>query len=359
MRVINFSAGPSALPLCVLQKAQDEFLSFKGKGFSIMEISHRSAVFDEVYQDTIARIRHLYALSDDYEVLFMQGGASLQFALAPMNLSCGKKIEYADTGVWTQKAIKEAKIQAKNYAVVASSEQDAYSYIPDVSFSDDAAYGYICSNNTIYGTQYRALPASAAPLIIDASSDVLSYPIDFSGSNVGLLFAGAQKNAGISGVTLVIIRKDMLARVPQNLPTMLRYDTYANNQSMFNTPPTFAIYMLNLICEWIQSIGTLDDMRERNSKKASEIYKAIDNSGGFYKGYARQDSRSNMNVSFNIAANSALEPVFVEEASKAGMLGLKGHKHIGGIRASIYNAIELSEVDTLTQFMREFARKHG
>ncbi|BCX78827.1 3-phosphoserine/phosphohydroxythreonine transaminase [Campylobacter sp. 19-13652] len=359
MRVINFSAGPSALPLCVLQKAESEFLSFKGKGFSIMEISHRSAVFDEVYKSTVDSIKRLYALSDEYEVLFMQGGASLQFALAPMNLSQDKRVEYADTGVWTQKAIKEVKIQGKECVIVASSEQEAYSYIPEVSFSDDAAYGYICSNNTIYGTQYRTLPASKTPLVIDASSDVLSYPIDFSGSNVGVLFAGAQKNAGISGVTLVIIRKDMLERVPQNLPTMLRYDTYANNQSMFNTPPTFAIYMLGLICEWIEGLGGLEAVKERNAKKAFEIYNAIDTSGGFYKGHAKENSRSNMNVSFNIVANPALEPVFVEEASRAGMLGLKGHKHIGGIRASIYNAITPSEVETLTKFMREFVRKHG
>lgn len=359
MRVINFSAGPSALPLSVLQKAQNELLSFNNNGFSIMEISHRSSFFDEVYKNTVSSIRRLYGLSDEYEVLFMQGGASLQFALAPMNLSQDKKIEYADTGVWTQKAIKEAKIQAKDCEIVASSADLAYSYIPDVNFSDDAAYGYICSNNTIYGTQYKTLPNSKAPLIIDASSDVLSYPINFSGKNIGLLFAGAQKNAGISGVTLAIIRKDMLERIPDGIPTMLRYDTYVNNDSMFNTPPTFAIYILGLVCEWIEGVGGLESMKQRNSQKAYEIYSAIDNSGGFYKGHARDDSRSNMNVSFNIAANSALEPVFIEEASKAGMIGLKGHKHIGGIRASIYNAIEPSEVKVLVEFMREFARKHG
>lgn len=358
MRVINFSAGPSALPFEVLKKANDEFLSYQGKGFSIMEISHRSAVFDEVYQSTVARIKQLYALNDDYEVLFIQGGASLQFALVPMNLATSKA-EYADTGVWSKKAIKEASIQGIDFSIVASSEADNYSYIPEVSFSDSASYGYICSNNTIYGTQYQQLPLSKAPLVIDASSDVLSRPIDFAGSNIGLLFAGAQKNAGMSGVTLAIIRRDLLNKSKPNTPTMLRYDTYANNQSMFNTPPTFAIYMLNLICEWIQNLGGLEAVKQRNAKKAAMLYEMIDNSGGFYVGHARKDSRSVMNVSFNIAPNKELEPIFVAEAANAGMLGLKGHKHLGGIRASIYNAIEPSEVEKLVEFMADFKKKHS
>lgn len=359
-RVINFSAGPSMLPLEVLKQAQDEFVDYQGMGFGIMEISHRSKVFDDVYHNTIDSIRKLYSLNDDYEVLFFQGGASLQFAMIPMNLILpNKPAEYANTGVWTQKAIKEAKIQNANYKIIASSEDSGFNHIPQVHFSDEASYGYICSNNTIYGTQYQKLPVSKAPLIIDASSDVLSKPIDFVASNIGFLYAGAQKNAGIAGVALGIIRRDLLQRSIQSVPTMLKYSTYANNDSMFNTPPTFSIYILGLVARWLDSLGGLEAVNKRNNAKAKLIYDAIDSSSGFYVGYADKNSRSIMNISFNIAGNPSLEPIFVEEAAKEGMIGLKGHKHIGGIRASIYNAVDLKQVQMLVDFMQEFARKHG
>lgn len=357
-RVINFSAGPSALPLEVLQQAKNEFMDYQGRGFGIMEISHRSSFFDEVYNEVVADVKQLYALDDEYEVLLIQGGASLGFAMVGLNYGHLGRALYADTGVWTQKAIKEAGILGLDYEVVASSKDSNYDYIPEFSFSD-GAYGYICSNNTIYGTQYHALPASLAPLIIDASSDVLSKPIDFKGSNIGLLFAGAQKNAGIAGVCLNIIKKELLEKAAKNLPTMLSYETYAKNQSMFNTPPTFAIYMLGLVLKWIKKLGGLSAIKARNEQKAELLYSAIDESEGFYKGHAKAKSRSLMNVSFNIPASKDLELKFWQEAAERGMLGLKGHKHIGGIRASIYNAIELSEVQKLAQYMKEFASKNA
>lgn len=357
-RKINFSAGPSALPLSVLQTAQNELTSYQNKGFSIMEISHRSKVFEEVHFGAMEKIRSLYGIGDEYEILFLQGGASLQFAMVPMNLAGKNAAEYVDTGVWTTKAIKEAKIQGINHKVIASSKDSNYDRIPkDINFSDDAAYAYICTNNTIYGTQYKALPKTKAPLVIDASSDFFSYKMDFS--NIGILYGGAQKNAGPSGVTIVIIRKDLLDRVSENVPTMLRYKTHTEAKSLFNTPPTFGIYLLNLTLGWIEAQGGLDAIRAVNEQKAALLYDAIDNSGGFYKGHAIKEDRSLMNVSYNIAANAELEPVFVAEAEKAGMIGLKGHRHLGGIRASIYNALSLENVKTLVCFMDEFKRKFG
>ncbi|WP_348518844.1 phosphoserine transaminase [Campylobacter sp. CCS1377] len=358
MRKINFSAGPSTLPLEILQKAQNELVDYEGKGYSIMEISHRTKIFEEVHFGAMQKAKELYGLGDDYEVLFLQGGASLQFAMIPMNLNLGGVCEYANTGIWTKKAIKEAQILGIDVKVVASSEDKNFSYIPEVKFSDNADYAYICSNNTIYGTQYKEYPKTKAPLIVDASSDFFSRKVDFS--NIAIFYGGVQKNAGISGLSCVFIRKDMLERSQsKNIPSMLKFSVHAENQSLFNTPPTFAIYMFNLEMAWLLNQGGLDKINEKNTQKAKLLYDTIDSSEGFYKGHAKSDSRSLMNVSFNISKSSDLESIFVKEAEEAGMIGLKGHRLLGGIRASIYNAITLDQVKTLCEFMKEFAKKHA
>ncbi|MCD8213481.1 MAG: phosphoserine transaminase [Campylobacter sp.] len=357
-RKINFSAGPSALPLSVLQHAQNELTDYQGKGFSIMEISHRSKIFEEVHFGAMDKIRTLYGIGNEYEILFLQGGAHLQFSMIPMNLYQGGKAQYANTGVWTNKAIKEAQILGIKPDVVASSESDKFAYIPQINFSDDADYAYICSNNTIYGTQYKSLPKTKSPLVIDASSDFFSRPLDFSG--IGLLYGGAQKNAGPSGVTVVIIRKDLIERVSNpNVPMFLRYKTHAEAKSLYNTPPTFGIYLLSLTMKWLLDQGGLSKIQAKNAAKSAMIYETIDGSNGFYKAHARTDSRSDMNVSFNVAVNAELEPVFVAQAESEGMLGLKGHRHLGGIRASIYNAVSEQDVKILVEFMKEFMKKHG
>ncbi|QCD43997.1 phosphoserine transaminase [Campylobacter mucosalis] len=358
MRMINFSAGPTGLPLSVLEHAKAEFTNYKGEGYSIMEISHRSKTYEDVHFGAMDKIRKLYGIGDEYEILFLQGGAHLQFAMIPLNLYQGGVIEYANTGVWTDKAIKEARTMGLEPSVVASSENSAFDHIPQINFSDSADYAYICSNNTIYGTQYKSLPKTKAPLVVDASSDFFSKPLDFS--NIGVLYGGAQKNAGPSGVTIVIIRKDLLERDPMpHTPTFLRFKTHADAKSLYNTPPTFAIYLLNLTMQWVLDQGGLNAIKEINSKKAQILYDAIDGSGGFYKGHAQKEHRSVMNVSFNVAKNSELEPIFVAQALKNNMLGLKGHRLLGGIRASIYNAVSVGDCEALADFMKEFARKNG
>lgn len=358
MRKINFSAGPSTLPESVLKQAQEELFDYQGKGFSIMEISHRTKIFEEVHFSAMQKAKELYGLDDNYEVLFLQGGASLQFAMIPMNFNNGGVCEYAHTGIWTKKAIKEAQILGVNVKIVASSEESKFSFIPEVKFSENADYSYICSNNTIYGTQFKQYPKSKAPLIIDASSDFFSRKVDFS--DIAVFYGGVQKNAGISGLACVIIRKDMIEKSKaKNIPSMLKYAIHSENHSLFNTPPSFAIYMFNLEMQWLLSQGGLDVIDEKNKAKAKLVYECIDSSNGFYKGHSEANSRSLMNVSFNIAENADLEPVFVEEAQKAGMIGLKGHRLLGGIRASLYNAITLKQCEILVDFMKEFAKKHG
>ncbi|CZE45890.1 phosphoserine transaminase [Campylobacter geochelonis] len=356
-RVINFSAGPSSIPLEVLQTAQAEFLDYKGCGCSIIEISHRTPIFEEVLFSARDKVKSLYGFGDEYDVLFLQGGATLQFAQVPMNLYNGGVAQYVNTGVWTTKAIKDAKILGINYEVVASSEETKFDRIPkDIKFSDDADYLYICSNNTIYGTQYKEYPKCKCPLVVDSSSDLFAREIDIS--NIGLFYGGIQKNGGPAGVTLVVVRKDLLDRVGANVPSILRYKTQAEADSMSNTPNTFGIYMLNLTLDWVIKQGGLASINEKNEKKAHLLYSYIDGSNGFYKGHAQDDSRSLMNVSFNILSKE-LEMKFVKEASEAGMIGLKGHRHLGGIRASLYNAITYENVETLVDFMKEFARKNG
>lgn len=357
MRKINFSAGPSTLPVELLKEVQEELLDYQGKGYSIMEISHRTKVFEEVHFEAMRKAKELYGLNDDYEVLFLQGGASLQFAMIPMNLSLGGVCEYANTGVWTKKAIKEAQILNTKVKIVASSEEENFSFIPQVNFDDTCDYAYICSNNTIYGTQYKHYPKTKAPLIVDASSDFFSKAVDFS--NIALFYGGVQKNAGVAGLAAVFIRKDMLERSKaKNIPSMLKYATHAENDSLFNTPPSFAIYIFHKQMQWLTRLGGLDKINAINEQKAALLYECIDASGGFYKGHAKKEDRSLMNVSFKIAQEE-LESIFVKKAEEANMIGLKGHRILGGIRASIYNAISLEQVQILCDFMREFQKKQG
>ncbi|MDD3324335.1 MAG: phosphoserine transaminase [Sulfurospirillaceae bacterium] len=357
-RAINFGAGPSAIPLDVLREAQEQFLDFNGSGLSIMEASHRSKLYEDVHNGAIALMRELYAIPEDYDVLFLQGGASLQFAMIPMNLSLGGKIQFADTGVWSSKAIKEAKIQGLNVEIVASSKESTYDHIPEnIVFDDDADYAYITSNNTIYGTQYKNYPSTKAPLVVDASSDIFSYPIDWS--KVDMMFAGAQKNAGPSGLTIVIIKKSLQSRVKESVPTMLRYSTYSAENSLYNTPPTFGIYMLGLTMKWIKKQGGIKAVQANNEKKAKLLYDAIDNSNGFYVGHSQKSSRSMMNVSFNIKdKNAELEGKLIKLSTQRDMIGLKGHRSVGGLRASIYNAMSIEGVQALVDLMQEFANEN-
>ncbi len=358
-RVYNFGAGPATMPLEVLEEAQKNLVDFHGEGLSIMEASHRSKMYDEVHTQALSLIRELYKVPDDYDILLLQGGASTQFAMVPMNLSLGGKAEYADTGSWSSKAIKEAKIQNLDLSVVASSKDTNYDRIPsEINFSDDADFAYITSNNTIYGTQYKTFPTTKAPLVIDASSDIFSYPVDWS--KIGIIFAGAQKNAGPSGVTIVIVKKELQDRVKDSVPTMLRYKTHAEKNSLYNTPPTFGIYMLSLMMKWIKNRGGIEAIAKQNEQKAAILYDLIDNSNGFYRAHAQKDSRSLMNVSFNIKDKDAdLEAELVELATKNGMIGLKGHRSIGGLRASIYNAMSIEGVQALADLMEDFAAKNA
>jgi phosphoserine aminotransferase len=358
-RIYNFNAGPAALPLPVLEEIQGEFLNFRGSGMSITEVSHRSKWFDEVIEDAVTRVRRLMKLPEGFHVVFLQGGASLQFCMIPMNLLPeGRSADYVDTGTWATKAIKEAQIQGKTVKVVASSEDKKFSYIPkNIAFSKDAAYVHFTSNNTIKGTQWASFPdTGGSPLISDMSSDIMSKPFD--PIPFGLIYAGAQKNLGPAGATLVIIRQDMLERVPDNLPTMLKYTTFVEKNSMFNTPPCFAIYTIQLVLKWLEeTIGGLHNMEKLNQQKAALLYQAIDKTG-FYAGTAEKESRSLMNVTFRLPTED-LEKVFVQKALENGMGGLKGHRSVGGCRASIYNATPLEAVKALVDFMEEFASRHG
>lgn len=357
-RAINFGAGPSAIPLEVLKEAQEQFIDFHGAGLSIMEASHRSKLYEDIHNHAISLMRELYAIPSDYDVLFLQGGASLQFAMVPMNLNLGGKIQFVDTGVWASKAIKEAKIQGLNVEVVASSKESTYNHIPEnIVFDDSADYAYITSNNTIFGTQYREFPSTKAPLVVDASSDIFSYPVDWT--KVDLLFAGAQKNAGPAGVTIVIIKKSLVERVSEKVPTMLRYKTHADENSLFNTPPTFGIYLLDLTLRWIEKQGGIKAVQANNEKKAKLLYDAIDNSNGFYVGHAQKSSRSLMNVAFNIKdKNAELESKLVKLTEANKMIGLKGHRSVGGLRASIYNAMTVEGVQALVDLMEKFANEN-
>jgi phosphoserine aminotransferase len=358
-RIHNFNPGPAALPLQVLEEVREGFLNFRDSGMSIAEISHRSAVFEDVLNDAVARIKRLLKLPDNFKSLFLQGGASLQFSMIPMNLiPDGSSADYINTGTWATKAITEVEILNKPHKVIASSKDRDFRYIPkDFSISSGAAYLHITSNNTIKGTQWQEFPdAGKVPLVSDMSSDFLSRPFD--PRPFGLIYAGAQKNLGPAGVTLVIIRDDMLERVPKDIPTMLRYSTYAEKNSLYNTPPCVAIYMVQVVLKWLEdTVGGLDAMEKINKEKAALIYGMIDKTG-FYKGTADPDSRSRMNVTFRLGSED-LEKKFVAEALANGMGGLKGHRSVGGCRASIYNAIGIDSVKALVDFMKVFEEKNG
>jgi len=358
-RIHNFNAGPAALPLPVLEEIRDGFLDFKGSGMSVTEVSHRSPWFDEVIDEAVERTRRLLGLGEDFEVLFIQGGASLQFCMIPMNLALdGRPADYIDTGTWSTKAIKEARIQGKDVRVIASSEDRGFAYIPKgFEVDGDASYLHITSNNTIKGTQWASFPdAGGVPLICDMSSDIMSRPFD--PKPFGMIYAGAQKNIGPAGSALVILRKDMLEREPEGLPTMLRYSTFADKNSMFNTPACFVIYTVSLVLKWLEeTVGGLEKMALLNREKGDVLYGAIDGSA-FYRGTADADSRSLMNVTFRLPSED-LEAQFVKEATAAGLGGLKGHRSVGGCRASIYNATGLNAVKDLVAFMAEFEKKNG
>lgn len=358
-RAYNFNAGPSALPLEVLQVAQNELVDFKQSGMSVMELSHRSATYEEVHNEAIARLRKLFNISENYEVLFVQGGASQQFATIPMNfLDEGKKAAYVMTGSWSEKAVKEARLFGDAYEI-NSTKADTYNHIPavsDLTWDENDEYIHITSNNTIYGTQWNEFPnTNDVPLIADMSSDIMSKPIDIE--KFGMIYAGAQKNLGPSGVTLVIIRKDLVEKANEKIPTIFQYRTHANNNSLYNTPPTFGIYMLGEVLKWIESQGGLEEIAKKNEAKAKLIYDAIDESNGFYTGHAKTDSRSLMNITFNLQT-SELEKQFLQEAKEAGFVGLNGHRSIGGCRASAYNAVPYEACKALRDFMIEFQEKN-
>lgn len=359
-RIFNFNAGPAVLPLEVLQEVQAELLNFAQSGMSILEISHRSKPYEKVHNEAIATIKELMGLGNDYEVLFLQGGASTQFNMVPMNfLPGGKTANYVLSGSFAKKAYKEAKLIGKTH-VAATSEAANFTYIPkaeDIQLSADAAYLHICYNNTIFGTEWSYIPeTNGVPLIADMSSDMLSRPIDFS--KFSLIYAGAQKNLGPAGVCLVIARKEFIANSPATLPTMLRYDTFASNNSLYNTPPAFGIYILNKVVNWIKASGGLSAMEQHNAEKAALVYHAIDDSNGFYRGHAEKASRSFMNVTFRLPTEE-LEKKFAVESTAAGLGGLKGHRSVGGLRASIYNAMPKAGCEALADFMKQFKSKNS
>jgi phosphoserine aminotransferase len=360
-RIHNFSAGPAVLPVSVLEKVQADLLDHAGTGMSVMEMSHRSAAFETIIGDAEADLRILAGLTEDYAVLFAQGGATAQFAMVPMNLrATGVSADYVITGHWSKAARKEAEKLGLARAA-GSSEVTKFDRIPaagELQLDPRAAYLHYTSNNTIYGTEWKGEPAPPAgvPLVCDASSDILSRPID--AQKHGLIYAGAQKNLGPAGVTIVLVRRDLLARVPANLPSMLDYRLLAENKSLYNTPPTFAIYVVGLVLKWLRASGGLAETARRNQEKAGLVYRAIDESGGFYRGHAQAESRSLMNVTFRLPSEE-LEKAFVKQSTAAGLDGLKGHRSVGGLRASLYNALPREAVEALAAFMAEFRRKNG
>jgi phosphoserine aminotransferase len=358
-RIYNFSAGPAVLPEPVLQEAQRDLLSLPGVGMSVMEISHRSKPFDEIIQGAEADMRALGGIPPNYKIVFLQGGASMQFSMVPMNLlTSGATADYIITGEWSKKALKEAKrVGATN--VAASTEEGGFKRVPsqqELKLTPGAAYVHMTSNNTIWGTEWHSAPdTGTVPLVNDASSDIFSRPIDVN--RYGLIYAGAQKNLGPSGVTVVIVREDLLARSADSLPTMLNLKTQAENGSLYNTPPVFGIYILRLVLKWLVGIGGLDAIGRINERKAKLLYDELDRTP-FWRPHADRDSRSLMNVTFRLPSED-LEKAFVKDATAAGFDGLKGHRSVGGIRASIYNAFPEAGVKALVEFMREFERTRG
>lgn len=356
MRVYNFSAGPSMLPMDVLKKAQAEFLDYEGSGMSITEMSHRGKVFDGVAKKCEALFREVMGISDDYHVLFLQGGASQQFDAVPLNLMKTGKADYIVTGNFSGKAAKEAA-RYGDVKIVASSKEDNFTYIPKVNYEDfrtDADYVHITSNNTIFGTRYLEFPKTPTPLVCDMSSEILSRVVDVN--KFGLIYAGAQKNIAPAGLTIVIVRKDLAETATANCPTMLKYSTQANADSMYNTPPCFPIYMAMLVLEWIKGMGGVKEIQKINEYKAGLLYDFIDNSS-YFTNSVHKDSRSIMNVPF-VTPSAESDAEFVKEAAAAGLVSLKGHRLVGGMRASIYNAMPVEGVEKLIAFMKDFEIKH-
>lgn len=356
-RVYNFNAGPATLPLSVLEKAQEELVDYQGTGMSIMETSHRAKEFDDVIKEASSLMKEVYKIPDNYKVLWLQGGASTQFFMVPRNLmKSGHGADYVNTGTWSKKAIKEAKLLG-DVKVVASSEDKNFSYIPtDITFNPDASYVHITSNNTIFGTQWQEYPdCSEVPLIADVSSDIISRKIDVG--KFGIMYAGAQKNMGPSGVTVVIIKEDLIGKASEDIPTMIKYKTHAEKDSLFNTPPSFSIYICKLVLDWVKENGGIEGVEERNRQKAEAIYKVIDESGGYYTGHAQMDSRSMMNVTFRLPSDE-LGAKCIEEATARGLSGLKGHRSVGGMRASIYNAMPVEGAKKLAEFLKEFQQNN-
>lgn len=359
-RVYNFNPGPATLPLAVLQEAQEQLLDFQGKGMSVLEMSHRSREFEEIVFSAEDLLLKLYGLSTEHQVLFLQGGASLQFAMVPINLlPAGSTADYILTGSFAQKAFQEAERIGK-VQVAATTQNKQYRFIPvqeEIELSASPAYVHITTNNTIFGTQWKYVPdTGGAPLIADMSSDILSQKIDLD--RFSLAYAGAQKNLGPAGVTVVILKRSLLERIPEDIPAILSYKTHAGARSLYNTPPTFAAYLVKLVLQWVEKQGGLDAIGALNKKKAALIYRAIDESNGFYRGHAEKEARSNMNATFRLP-DEKQEKTFVEKAAKEGLVGLKGHRSVGGIRASLYNALPLEGAETLAQFMTAFCHKNG
>ena len=355
-RVYNFSAGPSCLPEEVLQQAADEMMDYKGTGMSVMEMSHRSKPYQAIIDETEALARELMGIPDNYKVLFLQGGASLQFAMIPQNLMVNhKRAAFMNTGAWSDKAIKEAK-KFGEALVVASSKESTFNYIPEIpAIPENIDYFYICANNTIYGTKFNEFPQTGSvPLIADFSSCIMSEKVDVS--KFGLIFAGAQKNLGPAGVCLVIIRDDLVGKAPETTPTMMNYQTHVDNGSMFNTPPTYAIYIMGLVFQWLKKNGGIDAIEKVNREKAKILYDFLDSSS-LFKGTVAVKDRSLMNVPF-VTGNEETDAAFIKEAAAAGFVNLKGHRSVGGMRASIYNAMPLKGVQALVDFMKAFEAKN-
>ncbi|MBI2956099.1 MAG: 3-phosphoserine/phosphohydroxythreonine transaminase [Acidobacteria bacterium] len=359
-RVYNFNPGPAVLPVAALEEAQRDLLALPGVGMSVLEISHRSKTFDAILAEAEADLRALLNIPDNYKVVFLQGGASLQFTMVPMNLLPKDGVaDYIHTGHWAEAALKEAK-KLGRVNIAGSTEADNFSRIPrqeELKLDPTAAYVHFTSNNTIEGTEWAMEPeVGGVPLVCDASSDILSRPIEVR--KYGLIYAGAQKNMGPAGVTVVIVSDDLLARVPAGLPAMLDYKLQAEKKSVYNTPPVFAIYVLRLVMKWLRGLGGLKEMERRNREKAELLYHAIDASGGFYRGTAEKASRSRMNVTFRLPTEE-LEKKFVAEAAQQKLVGLAGHRTVGGMRASIFNAFPLEGVQALVAFMKDFQQKSG
>ncbi|WP_293728214.1 3-phosphoserine/phosphohydroxythreonine transaminase [uncultured Phascolarctobacterium sp.] len=354
-RAYNFNAGPSAMPLEVLREAQAEFLNYAGTGMSIIEMSHRSAEYAALHAETKELLRRLLEIPNDYEIMFIQGGGSTQFLMTAANFHTKKYAAYVNTGVWAKKAMAEGKFFGEVYEAASSADKN-HSYIPDsFNIKDGTSYVHLTSNNTIYGTEYRSFPKFDVPVICDMSSDILSRKVDVT--DFDLIYAGAQKNLGPAGVVIVIAKKAFLATARQELPTMLKYATFAANDSLYNTPPVFAIYMVNKTLHWIKKQGGVDAITQNNAAKAKLIYDVIDGSNGFYKGHAVKEARSLMNITFNLATPE-LEKDFVAQGKAAGFVGIGGHRLVGGCRASAYNAVPLETCAALADFMKKYQRAH-